>query len=63
VGDPRVDYTPRSDVTPEGELNALAYVYAFVLQRHHKRQQATNQVLTTKGHDDKKLADEQRRPA
>jgi hypothetical protein len=34
--EPRIVYTPRADATPEGELNTLATVYAFVLQRHHE---------------------------
>ena len=27
----RITYTPRPDATPEGELNALAAVYRFIL--------------------------------
>ena len=38
---PRIVYTPRLGVTPEDELAALASVYAFVLQKYQKRQQAT----------------------
>ena len=30
---PSVIYAPRPDVTPEAELDALAAVYSFVLQR------------------------------
>ncbi len=37
---PRVFYTPRPDATPEGELNALADVYAFILKCGQERRQA-----------------------
>ena len=37
MDNPRIIYTPHPDATPEGELNALATVYAFVLQKHHER--------------------------
>ena len=30
---PRLVYRPRPDTTPEGELNALASVYRFLLER------------------------------
>ena len=30
---PRITYAPRPDATPQGELNALATVYAFLLNR------------------------------
>jgi hypothetical protein len=33
----RVIYSPREDVTPEGELAMLAAVYAFVLRAHQKK--------------------------
>jgi hypothetical protein len=33
----RVIYSPREDVTPEGELATLAAVYAFVLRAHHQK--------------------------
>ena len=36
----RVTYTPRSDATPEGELNALSNVYRFVLDCHVKKEAA-----------------------
>jgi hypothetical protein len=32
-----ITYTPRPDATPETELNALAAVYAFVLDCHSKK--------------------------
>ncbi len=31
MNSPRITYTPRPDATPEGELNALAVVYRFIL--------------------------------
>jgi hypothetical protein len=37
---PRVTYTPRSDATPEGELNMLANVYRFILDCHAKKMAA-----------------------
>lgn len=33
-----VAYAPRPDATPEGELNALAAVYRFVLDSHTSKQ-------------------------
>lgn len=29
--DPKIVYRPHPDVTPEGELNALAAIYRFIL--------------------------------
>ena len=37
---PRVTYAPGSDATPEGELTALAAVYAFVIQAHEQKKAA-----------------------
>jgi hypothetical protein len=36
----RVIYSPREDVTPEGELATLAAVYAFALRAHHQKKAA-----------------------
>jgi hypothetical protein len=36
MDDPRLDYLPREDATPESELVALAAVYAFVIQAHER---------------------------
>ena len=36
----RVSYTPCPDATPESELNALAAVYAFVLEARTKKRVA-----------------------
>jgi hypothetical protein len=37
AAEPRIVYSPRPDATPEHELNALACVYRFVLERHAAR--------------------------
>jgi hypothetical protein len=37
---PRVAYFPRKDATPEGELAALAAVYAFIIQAHERKKAA-----------------------
>lgn len=36
MSNPRITFTPRSDATPEGELNALVAVYRFCLSRKNK---------------------------
>jgi hypothetical protein len=36
----RVNYTPLPDASPESELDALAAVYAFVLEAHAKKEAA-----------------------
>jgi hypothetical protein len=35
-----IRYTPLPDATPESELDALAAVYAFVLEAHAKKKAA-----------------------
>jgi hypothetical protein len=40
AGDSRVIYAPRPDATPEGELAALAAVYALVIQAHERNMAA-----------------------
>ena len=45
---PRLVYTPRQDATPEGELNALASIYRFILFENSTRKEATR----TGGPDD-----------
>ena len=35
-----IKYVPRPDATPESELNALAAVYAFVLECHERQKVA-----------------------
>lgn len=40
MSDRRVFYSPREDATPEGELAALAAVYAFVIQAHEQKKAA-----------------------
>ena len=34
---PAIRYRPRVDATPEAELEVLASVYSFVIQRHENR--------------------------
>jgi hypothetical protein len=34
----RITYTPRPDATPEGELNALAACFRFILDCHAKKE-------------------------
>jgi hypothetical protein len=41
MSNPPIVYTPHPDATPEGELNALANVYRFVLDCHHAKKEAT----------------------
>jgi hypothetical protein len=36
----RISYSPCPDATPESELDALAAVYAFVLEAHAKKKAA-----------------------
>jgi len=40
MSDSRIVYTPRSDATFEGELAALAAVYAFVIRAHERKKAA-----------------------
>jgi hypothetical protein len=40
MDDPRLEYLPREDATPEGELAALAAVYAFIIQAHERKKAA-----------------------
>ena len=41
MDDPRLDYLPREDATPEGEIAALAAVYALAIQAHMRKKAAT----------------------
>ena len=50
MNSPRIDYAPRPDATPEGELNALANIYKFVLDSAHKNAAGRT---TTNGGDEK----------
>ena len=34
----QIVYAPRPDATSEGELNALASIYRFILDRHAKKE-------------------------
>ena len=38
--EPQVTYVPLPDATPERELNALAAVYRFILNRHVEKKAA-----------------------
>ena len=40
MDNPRLVYVPRQDATLEGELAALAAVYAFVIQAHEQNKSA-----------------------
>jgi len=40
--DLRISYHPRLDATPEAELEALATVYLFLIQRHENRKAVVN---------------------
>jgi hypothetical protein len=39
---PAIRYRPRLDATPEAELEVLAAVYSFVIQRHENRNAAAS---------------------
>ena len=47
MNNPRIDYAPRPDATPEGELNALASIYRFVLDSANKN--AAGRTITNGG--------------
>jgi hypothetical protein len=49
---PRLVYVPREDATPEGELSALAAVYAYVLECHER-----NEVAADVGEDEGRTED------
>jgi hypothetical protein len=40
--DLRISYRPRLDATPEAELEVLAAVYSFLIQRHINRRAAAS---------------------
>ncbi len=46
---PSITYSPRSDATPEGELVALAAVYALVIQAHERNKAAAPANKRRKG--------------
>ena len=52
--EPATTYMPRPDATPEGELNALASVYKFVLHRSSDREEASEPALEPDGREDVK---------
>jgi hypothetical protein len=49
VSAPRITYVPRPDATQEAELNALASVYKFILDRRAMKNAAG--VTSTNGDD------------
>jgi hypothetical protein len=55
-GGPRIEYVPREDATPEGELAALAAVYALVIQAHER-----NIVAAPVNESQKEVNSEERR--
>jgi hypothetical protein len=61
MGKPRIFYTSHSGASPEGELDALASVYALILQQRLKRQQATKHVPVLEGRNDRKRVERQQR--
>ena len=58
MGEPVIRYVPRDDVTPEGELKALASVYRFVLERHAKRRAGAAGSHPIRGGVDESLREE-----
>ncbi len=40
MSSPHITYATRPDSTPEGEMNALANVYRFILDCHAKKEAA-----------------------
>ena len=48
----RVEYAPRPDATPEGEVDALAAVYSLVLQKGREKKNAAG-VTSTDDNDTK----------
>jgi hypothetical protein len=50
MSNPAIRYRPRLDATPEAELEVLAAVYSFVIQRHENRKAAfSGGCVDTKG--------------
>jgi hypothetical protein len=49
----RISYSPRLDATPEGELTALASVYAYLL-KHRDNKKADKPAPEPVGPDDAK---------
>jgi hypothetical protein len=44
-----ISYHPRLDATPEAELEVLARVYSFLMQRHENRNAASGGCADNKG--------------
>ena len=47
--DLRISYHPHLDATPEAELEVLARVYSFLIQRHENRNAASGGCADNKG--------------
>lgn len=47
--DLRINYRPHLDATPEAELEVLAAVYSFLIQRHVNRRAASGGCADNKG--------------
>jgi hypothetical protein len=58
MGEPVVRYVPRRDATLEGELNALASVYRFLLERHAEKAADNDSRLEPEGGADEALRTE-----
>ena len=41
MSNPPISYTPHTNTAPEVELNALASIYALILQKHQARHRST----------------------
>ncbi len=61
AAEPRIVYSPRAGATPESELNALAAIYSFCLQRHRERQLAAESTVA-KVRDIEEVDDVEQRP-
>jgi hypothetical protein len=49
---PTVTYAPRPDATPEGELDALANIYAYILRCAEARRAEEKKKVTRPGGPD-----------
>jgi hypothetical protein len=58
----RISYTPHPDATPETELDALAWVYKFILERHKSKKAADPTGDPNEAKEDKDLDPERSLP-
>jgi hypothetical protein len=61
AAEPRIVYSPRASATPETELDALAAIYSFCLQRHRERQRAAESTVA-RVRDSEEVGDVKQRP-